>query len=1047
MSNLTRTALSCTKKETKTCKSLATTTIECEKDSNGKGILPSRRSPIEVIQWPMSLGKTFQQQLFIANHPDERHVYVVPTQALAQEAANRLNLPCYLDFEPGDTRWYGSMVVCIASFKKVLGAIKYLYVDEIESCLQQLNSKTIFSAEEAQQTYFALVQDIADSRKVTLMDAYAGEATLELIDHAGRLEETHILTAEVEPVTWVDMGSKQKHQLLIHQRVRKGKRLAVGCSSKNEAITLSETLKKDFAHLDIRCYHSDNFDNERSKHSEPFICDVLIYTNVIGSGVSIDVQNHYDERHVIICEGTGNSRNIQQMSGRVRHPIDTKVYFSGDNRTAKEVWKSTPERLLHNWALAKEDSIRILDSLNITVGRHFERDEIRMALLNLLACIESSSIANGKDWAATWIRQNMLIEENEEEIENEDEIKAQLKETREEIKEARAFTILNAKDVSPEEAQEIERKYSKTDAERAILEKQRLKNQFGDGFTEATEEEQSKIIREDEHGKLTRKAKNFAALTLFQTERGKKIIAKRDAAEISVGLDNQLKHTLQRTQIIQDILYKADINWEKGSLKINRLAVSDAYWYAKRQKEDLERLGLVAPPQDSQMKWLSSFLDTIGIKLLSIKRSSQTEDVEQDDGTTEKVTTRQREYQIDLASVERMKRLSEHMQNRWQAKYGQGEKQCSEGTVEASNASKILSSTEYNYLLQKVVDTQLASIKNAHTTDMQGFIRPSRPPLHPLSLSLKSFAVDIDIEAWKRATENRVSHGKKATEIQSWIEQKLQKGERIAFTKTISTLRCPRKYPIIVDETRSKDDGLLMLSSLSKELRATIDPGAGREMLDFDMKTANLSILAAVSKDDAMSEWLKGDAHQSTGDLLLKGQNLTAKQRRKIGKVVNNSMVAGAGVYWLKGKLEEFGVRLTYRQAESLHNAWWDRFPEAQAFRANHQSMIAEKVANGDSHSLRWYGQQMFYFDAELLSGQRGEKGWPESIEKRQEKAERSAFTALLRAYESMIMDHVLIEAKRLGADLICPMFDGALFAIPSQDVAVSEAVMCMAAK
>ena len=52
-----------------------------------------------------------------------------------------------------------------------------------------------------------------------------------------------------------------------------------------------------------------------------------------------------------------------------------------------------------------------------------------------------------------------------------------------------------------------------------------------------------------------------------------------------------------------------------------------------------------------------------------------------------------------------------------------------------------------------------------------------------------------------------------------------------------------------------------------------------------------------------------------------------------------------------------FGVRLTYKQAETLHDTWWERFPEAQAFRANHQSIIAEKVANGDSHSLRWYGQ------------------------------------------------------------------------------------------
>ena len=996
----------------------------------------------------MSLGKTFQQQLFIADHPNDRHVYIVPTQALAQEASKRLNLPCYLDFEPGDPRWHGSMVVCIASFRKVLGHIKYLYMDEVESCLQQLNSKTIFTAEEAQQTYFALVQDIAHSRKVTLMDAYAGEATLELIDHAGRLDETHILTAEVDPVTWVDMGSKQNHQLLIHQRVRKGKRLAIACSSKNEAITLAETLKKDFSKLDIRCYHSDNFDDERKKHNNPFVCDVLLYTNIIGSGVSIDVQNHYDERHVIICESTGNARNIQQMSGRIRHPIDAKVYFSGDNRTAKETWKSTPEKLLHNWALAKEDSLRILDGLNISVGRHFARDPVRLSLLTLLATIESSSIANGKDWSATWIRQNMLIEENTEEVENEEDIKAQLKDTRNQLKEARAFGILTARTVSDQEAKEIEQKYSKTDTERAILEKRRLEQTFGNGFKAAETEEQIHIIRTDEHGKLTNKAKNFAALQLSETEAGRLVIAKRDAVELSVGLDSQIKHTLQRTQIIQDVLFKMGIDWNAGKIAINRKKLADAYWWAKRQSTDFERLKLTAPPQDSQMKWLSGFLDTIGIKLLATKRPSQeTESFGTDKETdnTSTSTRRQRDYIINMESVERMMRLSSKTERDWIAKYPVLDSEKSSNQY--ASETQILSTTEYNYLLQKVVDGQLASIKNARVSDRLGFTRPTRPPLHPLSISLQSSPVDIDFANWKKAVQKRQSEGKKATEIQTWVENKIKKGEKIGFSKTISTLRCPRRYPIIEDDSRSEESGLLMLSSLSKDLRATIKPDKDRALLDFDMKSAALSILAAISKDDAMTEWLKGDAHQSTGDLLLSDQNMTAKQRRKIGKVVNNSMIAGAGVYWLKGKLEDFGVELTYKKAEELHDAWWDRFPEAQTFRMKHKTMIAEKVESGESHALNWYGRQMFYFDADLLSGQRGEKGWPESIEKRQEKAERSAFTALLRAYESMIMDHVLIEAKRLGADLVCPMFDGALFAVPSQDVAVSEAMMCLAAK
>ena len=43
-------------------------------------------------------------------------------------------------------------------------------------------------------------------------------------------------------------------------------------------------------------------------------------------------------------------------------------------------------------------------------------------------------------------------------------------------------------------------------------------------------------------------------------------------------------------------------------------------------------------------------------------------------------------------------------------------------------------------------------------------------------------------------------------------------------------------------------------------------------------------------------------------------------------------------------------------------------------------------------------------------------------------------------------MDHVLIEAKRLGADLVCPMFDGALFAcgfIRGDDVRGCEVGFC----
>ena len=58
-------------------------------------------------------------------------------------------------------------------------------------------------------------------------------------------------------------------------------------------------------------------------------------------------------------------------------------------------------------------------------------------------------------------------------------------------------------------------------------------------------------------------------------------------------------------------------------------------------------------------------------------------------------------------------------------------------------------------------------------------------------------------------------------------------------------------------------------------------------------------------------------------------------------------------------------------------------------------------------------------------------KDWPNTQEKRKRKAQMSAFTALLRAHESLMMDHVAIEAERSGLKMTIPMYDGALFLMP----------------
>lgn len=197
------------------------------------------------------------------------------------------------------------------------------------------------------------------------------------------------------------------------------------------------------------------------------------------------------------------------------------------------------------------------------------------------------------------------------------------------------------------------------------------------------------------------------------------------------------------------------------------------------------------------MKWLSSFLETLGLKLLSIKRPSQKEEIMTEDGP-QTINTRQREYQIDIGSIERMKRLSFNLQKQWKEKY---EVSYEESENEDNEFIEIMSTTEYNYLLQKVVDTQLSSLKNAQFKDIFGFSKPIRPPLPLLSVALKPSKINVDIERWKRATAKRKKEGKKATEIEQWIEPKVFQKHTISYHKTVSS---PTSRNSFVRKDRSK---------------------------------------------------------------------------------------------------------------------------------------------------------------------------------------------------------------------------------------------------
>lgn len=1004
--------------------------VTCKQDENGKGIPPIIRKPVEIWSWDMNMGKTYQQRRFILQNRNLRHIYIVPTIALAKEASNRLGIPCYTDLEC-DSEWReGSLVVAMASYHKVRGNIDCLYIDEIESCLGQLTSKKIFTKSTTDCTHRTLIEDIRTCEKVVLMDAHVGSPSFHLISEADRVPDCQILECSGPPVTWVDVGSHKDHIHLLMQKVKNNSKLSIACSSKSKVIELYELLCKYVPDLDIRHFHSDNHEEGKKRYPRnTYICDVLIYNNVIGSGISIDIENHYDERHILIYERTGDARIMQQMSQRVRNPKDQRIYFSGNKGNLDSTRIKTefsPERIYHQWCFGNQEKIRKIKQFNIEMSRHMDKDPRKMSLLRMLAIIESTAMNQGKKCACGWLRNHLPnVIKYSGKIEKSSNIANDKRIIKERRKKERAQKIYEAPSVSTEEIYKIEQKSGRTEKELHILERNRLESEFGLAFTGENKERQLQIIEDDENKKLTQQVLYFAGLNLMKTEYGPTILALHERNQLEHTLPIHLSHLLEKVEFFYEILHILDIHFnddEPNEIDKYSEKLKEAVDWSRKQSDKLKRIGITPPGALESIQWLDTIFSQFGVKWCCRGKDQKSL------ANGEKI--RVRVYSIKMHTYHRMKKLSQHQQGRLESRY----KYDAESIIQENDVgfeSTEMSTSNIMNILKKEVDTHLDSLFHAEIKDAQGFLTLIQPSKKLLKKSLEAEEFTVDLKKWEQVTKERKREGKERTSGEYWIEERVKKNKPLRFDKTATRIRCPRRYPEVENSNSSET---ILLSSVPRELRETFIPLGKGEIFDFDMKCANLSILANISKDEDMRDWLKGDPHQSTGDYLLKDQKLSKVQRRKIGKIINNSLIAGGGTYRIKEELKKYKKDISEKKAQIIVDDWWDRFPKAKAFREEHRLMIAQKVKNGEHHYFYNSGERKFFYTAEFLSGKEEKEGGLKTIEGRKQQAERSAFTGLLRAYESMIMDHVFVKAHQLGLKLICPMFDGALFLIPKKN-------------
>ena len=200
--------------------------------------------------------------------------------------------------------------------------VDLLIIDEVESVLAQFNSglHRHFGAA------FAMLQwMLRTARHVVCMDANLGDRTFRTLArmrparpahfhwnrHARAADDTYLFTADQG--AWLER---------LHAAVRRGDRVVLPTNSLAEAKAFDEALRQAFPAKKITLYSSETPPSEKALHFGDVHrwwgdLDVLIYTPTCSAGVSFE-KEHFDCLFGYFCDTSCDVETCRQMLGRVR---------------------------------------------------------------------------------------------------------------------------------------------------------------------------------------------------------------------------------------------------------------------------------------------------------------------------------------------------------------------------------------------------------------------------------------------------------------------------------------------------------------------------------------------------------------------------------------------------------------------------------------------------------------------------------------------------------------------------------------------------------
>lgn len=284
-------------------------------------------------------------------------------QSLIKEAANRLGIDCYLDYESVGAhreKRFG-YAICLDSLPKLTkpsGKTKrearwfqppqydVVILDESEQVISHLLSETLRERNGMASVFASLEFMIRRAKAVYALDADLGLITLHALkalrpdDWDRRLHIVHNKPIEVAERRSMSIYKSRKDlQSRMFSRIREGKRCFIASNSKSTVEIINEMIRKEFgSSVKVMAITSENSRGKMETHfvqniqSEYLKRQVLICSPSLGTGIDISFEDgrcEVDEVIGFFSPHVNKHTDVDQQLARVRNPGAVSIWFDG----------------------------------------------------------------------------------------------------------------------------------------------------------------------------------------------------------------------------------------------------------------------------------------------------------------------------------------------------------------------------------------------------------------------------------------------------------------------------------------------------------------------------------------------------------------------------------------------------------------------------------------------------------------------------------------------------------------------------------------------